>query len=185
MSSPVTAGRAQIIKPTLLICDVSGRVQALTSNLRDDTLLGRDGVYKHLTEIFGRSSSITSWLTERMQEAREQEEFFAEGRLESDGMPMVVTVESLQQDGKLYGFALRFVPVLPSDISYTINDGDSIVARRQWHEIKNHIGAIKLYVTFLKRKMPDGEERRIVEKIFNSVNALIGYLDRIRRGEPQ
>jgi hypothetical protein len=44
------------------------------------------------------------------------------------------------------------------------------------------MGALKLYATFLKKKMADGDERRIVEKIFNGVNALIGYLDRIRRG---
>jgi hypothetical protein len=184
MSSPMTAGRAQITKPTLLICNPAGKVQAVTSMVAGDAFPGVGAVGRHFSEIFGLGSPITSWLTERMQEARGQDEYSAEGSLESDGASVIATLESLKHDGELYGFALRFIPLLQAGMSYTLSDGDSIIARRQWHELKNHIGAIKLYVTFLKRKMPDGEERKIVEKIFNGVNALIGYLDRIRRGEP-
>ena len=97
---------------------------------------------------------------------------------------MTLRLDSLNCDGERCGFTLQIAP-LGSEIICVLHEGDSVVARKQWHEIKNHVGALKLYATFLKRKMPEGDERRIVEKIFNGVNTLIGYLDRIRRGEPQ
>jgi nitrogen-specific signal transduction histidine kinase len=72
-----------------------------------------------------------------------------------------------------------------SAMSRELAEGGSIVTRKQWHEIKNHIGALRLYATFLKRRMPEGDERQIVEKVLQGVNTLIGYLERIRRGDPQ
>ncbi|HXU10147.1 MAG TPA: hypothetical protein VN743_14215, partial [Blastocatellia bacterium] len=94
-----------------------------------------------------------------------------------------VRLDILRHDRELYGFALQVLPV--QNGAAGLSDGDSVVERKQWHEIKNHVGALKLYATFLKRKMADGDERRIVEKIFNGVNELIGYMDRIRRGDAQ
>lgn len=175
--------RVKIHRAMLLVCDASGEVQAVTSNAADDAR-GVSFVHKNLADIFGLSSTINRWVTERIQEAREQDEYAAETRLENGDGPVLVKLESLKRDHELYGFALQFSPLVLRD-PCALREGDSIVARKQWHEIKNHIGALKLYATFLKRKMPESDERHIVEKIFNGVNALIGYMDRIRRGERQ
>lgn len=177
------AGRVKINRAMLLVCDAAGEVQAVTSNAADDARMGVSFVHKSLAEIFGLSSAINRWFTERSLEARAQDEYVAETQLENGDGPVLVKLESLKRDHQLYGFALQFSPLALRDTTCGLGEGDSIVARKQWHEIKNHIGALKLYATFLKRKMPEGDERRIVEKIFNGVNALIGYMDKIRRGE--
>ena len=168
----------------LLVCNASGEVQAVTSNAADDPRMGVSFVHKSLAEIFGLRSSINRWFSERILEARGQDEYAAETQVENGDGPVLVKIESLKRDHELYGFALHFSPLVLRN-PCGLGEGDSIVVRKQWHEIKNHVGALKLYATFLKRRMPESDERRIVEKIFNGVNALIGYMDRIRRGESQ
>jgi hypothetical protein len=66
-----------------------------------------------------------------------------------------------------------------------ICEGDAIVTRQQWHDIKNHLGGLKLYATYLKRKLPEGEDQEISGKILTGVDALIDKLAKIRRGETQ
>lgn len=168
----------------LLVCNPAGKVQAITTNTPGNSFSGASIVERDFAEFFGLGSTVNRWFAERMREAREQDEYSAEASLESEGGLVFVRLESLRRDGELYGFALQSFPLDLPSTPHPLNDGESVITRRQWHEIKNHVGALKLYATFLKRKMPDGDERRIVEKIFGGVNALIGYLDRIRRGGP-
>jgi hypothetical protein len=181
MNSPEPNGRVHINKAMLLVCDPAGNVQAVTSNAAEEIFPGGFGE-KKFAEIFGRGSMLEDWLAERIEEARALDQYCAEANLENDGDRVFVRIESLKRDGELYGFALQLFPLVVAGTPFALTDGDSIVLRKEWHEIKNHMGALKLYATFLKKKMADGDERRIVEKIFNGVNALIGYLDRIRRG---
>ena len=169
----------------LLVCDAAGKVQAVTSKGSGDTFRGVNVGERGFAEIFGRSSSINCWFTECVQKARQQDEYCAEADLDlGNGSGRVsVKLESLRRGSELYGFALQLCPTGPQRKSFAPDKGDSVITRKQWHEIKNHIGALRLYATFLKRKMPDGEERLIVEKMLSGVNALIGYLDKIRRGD--
>jgi nitrogen-specific signal transduction histidine kinase len=185
MSSPESKIGIQVGKAMLLVCDAAGKVQAVTSKGSGDTFRGVNLGDRDFAEIFGRSSSINSWFTECVQQARQQDEYAAEATLDlGNGSGRVfVTLESLRCGNELYGFALQLCPNAPPRTSLARDDGDSIITRKQWHEIKNHIGALRLYATFLKRKMPDGDEREIVEKMLSGVNALIGYLDKIRRGD--
>lgn len=185
MSSPKSARQPPISKAALVICDAAGNVQAITSKETDDTFPRGSAIETDLAEVFGPGSTINHWFMERIREARAQDEYSAEASLENGDGQVFIRLDSLRRDGQLYGFALQFLPQEVPAQPHVIPDGHSIITRRQWHEIKNHVGAIKLYATFLKRQMQDGDERQIVEKIFNGVNALIGYLDRIRRGESQ
>jgi len=59
------------------------------------------------------------------------------------------------------------------------------VTRQQWHDIKNQLGGLKLYATFLNRKLPLTEDRQTVERMLNGINVLIEHLAKIRRGELQ
>jgi len=185
MSSPESKVGVQVGKALLLVCDAAGRVQAVTSKGSGDTFSGVNVGERDFAEIFGRGSSINSWFTECIQEARQQDEYCAEANLDlGNGSGRVfVKLESLRCDNELYGFALQLCPNAPQRTSFAPDKGDSVITRKQWHEIKNHVGALRLYATFLKRKMADGDERLIVEKMLNGVNALIGYLDKIRRGD--
>ena len=182
MTSPAP-GQIQVKGAMLLICDPAGKVQAVSSKAVGDTFPEASFLQKDVGELLGLGSSMNSWLEDRINEARNKDEYFAETIVENGIRRLSVRLDVLNHDHELYGFALQVLPV--QNGAAGLSDGDSVVERKQWHEIKNHVGALKLYATFLKRKMPDGDERRIVEKIFNGVNELIGYLDRIRRGDAQ
>ncbi len=170
----------------LVVCDAAGKVQAVTSGSGFDIHTVNSGE-DTLSHFFGVNSAVNRWFLERIQEARESADYSAEANLalEDEGTHVFVRVDSLRCDNEHYRFALQLCPTAPPLEVEKLGDGDSIVSRKQWHEIKNHIGALRLYATFLKRRMPEGDEREIVDKVLHGVNALIGYLDRVRRGDPQ
>ena len=168
-----------------MVCDAAGRVQAVSGGTATSAFPCVTIAQKHFAELFGRDSNITRWLTQHLNEARRKINYQAETSLENGNEMVFVRLESLKCDDELYGFALQ---LLPGDVpakSNTLDDGDAVVFRKQWHEIKNHIGALKLYATFLTRKMPEGDERQTVEKMLNGINVLIEYLAKIRRGDAQ
>jgi nitrogen fixation/metabolism regulation signal transduction histidine kinase len=133
---------------------------------------------QHFADMFGADSMLARWLAEQYLEARRMDDYQTESELEHNGIPLQVRLETLRQHGTPYGIAL-----LLADRSAALGDGDAIVTRQQWHDIKNHLGGVKLYATFLKRKLADGEDQPIVDKILNGINGLIEQMARIRRGE--
>jgi hypothetical protein len=137
---------------------------------------------KHYAEVFGRDSKITEWITGQIEEARERGDYSAQASLESGGAPVAVKLDSLRRNGELYGYSLQVAPGV-AIAGPGLEEGDAVIYRAQWHEIKNQVGALKLYATFLTRKMPDGDDRQTVEKMLNGINTLIDYLAQIRRGE--
>jgi nitrogen-specific signal transduction histidine kinase len=179
----------------LLVCDAKGKVQAVNSGADMEVVSGIKSNDVEVGQFFGQNSAVNRWFLERLKEASELADYSAEADLDlEDGDRHVfVRLDSLKCDNELYRFAFQLCPdsartttrELPELLqSPRLEEGDSIVTRREWHEIKNHVGALRLYATFLKRRMPDGDERQIVEKVLQGINTLIGYLDRIRRGEP-
>ena len=185
----------------LLVCDATGRVQATTSKAGMEVDAINTG-QEDFAQFFGLNAAVNQWFVERMQEANESADYSAEANLDlEDGDTHVfVRVDRLKCENEHYRFALQLCPAgpelaepepsepkpsEPKPSKPKLGDGDSVVTRKQWHEIKNHIGALRLYATFLKRRMPEGDERQIVEKVLQGVNVLIGYLDRVRRGDPE
>jgi len=169
----------------LLLCDAAGRVQAVSGGTASDAFSCVTIAQKHYAELFGPESSITRWLTEHLNAARRKIDYFAESSLETGERLVFLRLESLKCDDELYGFALQIFPSDAITDNSALEEGDAIVYRKQWHEIKNHIGALKLYATFLTRKMSEGDERQTVEKMLNGINVLIDYLAKIRRGDAQ
>jgi|SRR5215216_7714048 len=169
----------------LLLCDAAGRVQAVSGGTASDAFPCVTISQKHFAELFGRESDITQWLTQHLNEARRKIDYYAESSLESGNRMVLLRLESLKCDGELYGFALQIIPGGVPAKGSELEEGDAIIYRKQWHEIKNHIGALKLYATFLTRKMSEGDERQTVEKMLNGINVLIDYLAKIRRGDTQ
>ena len=109
-------------------------------------------------------------------------DYFVEQRVENGDAMLQLRLESLTCDEELFGFALTLEPATATN-GGQLEEGDAVVYRKQWHEIKNAIGALKLYGTFLTRKLPEGDERETVEKMLTGINGLIDYLAKIRRGE--
>ena len=173
----------------LLVCDANGKVQAVNSGAGMEVVSGIKASDIGVAHFFGQNSAVNLWFLERIREASELADYSAEADLDlEDGERHVfVRLDSLKCENELYRYALQLCPDQTSQSARELpllKEGDSVVTRKQWHEIKNHVGALRLYATFLKRRMPEGDEREIVEKMLQGVNALIGYLNRIRRGEP-
>jgi hypothetical protein len=179
------AEKPKLTATTLVICDAGGRVLAVSSGAASGGMFGAGAVQKHFAEVFGPDSAITSWLTEHLSEARKRGDYYAESGLESEGLKLFACIETLMNEGEIFGYALHFLPDGAPGGRRAICEGDAVVTRQQWHDVKNHLGGLKLYATYLKRKLPEGEDQQIAEKILNGVDTLIDNLAKIRRGETQ
>jgi hypothetical protein len=166
---------------TLLVCDAAGKVQAVSSNSSAVNFAQPETTQKHFSEVFGRDSQLTHWLTEQIGLARKRGEHYAESTVQNGSCELTVRLESLRRDSELYGFAVYISS--PAAGGPALGEGDAIVTRQQWHDIKNHLGGLKLYATFLKRKLPAGDDQQTVEKMLSGIDGLIDHLAKIRRGE--
>jgi hypothetical protein len=184
MSNLELAGRLHLKSATLLVCDAAGRVQAVSSGAAAPTI-GADAVQKHYAEVFGRDSNITKWLTDQLEAARKHGDYLAESNIQNGDAPLSVRLESLKTGDELYGFAVYLNPECLKAPCLTLQEGDTVVTRQEWHDVKNHLGGLKLYATFLRRKLVLEEDQRIVEKMLQGIDVLIEHLAKIRRGESQ
>jgi hypothetical protein len=59
------------------------------------------------------------------------------------------------------------------------------VSQRTWHDIKNQLGGIKLYATFLKKRLGEAEPlvKETAEKVVAAVDAVVHSIGEARRGE--
>jgi len=119
-----------------------------------------------------------NWLSQQINQARKLEAYTAQTSLEHPGGRVSISFKTLSSPGHDNRYA---VLISPSEDS--IPEGASLITRQQWHDIKNHLGGLKLYATFLKKKIPDSEDQAIVEKLLNGINGLIDHLAQIRGGE--
>ncbi len=140
---------------------------------------------KHIADLFGESSAITRWVSAEIAGVTRQKGYSSETTINDGGASVLVRLDSLERDGESYGFVFQARPAVQKPASVASKEGDSIVTQKQWHEVKNYIGALKLYATFLTRRMEEGDERQTVEKMLNGINLLIDYIAKIRRGEMQ
>jgi hypothetical protein len=184
MSAQSNSSSPRVSDVTLVICDAAGRLLAISANAPQELISCSPTAHQHFSEVFGESSAITRWLTDHLGQARREGDYYIEHQLENGGGLLSLRLESLLCDQELYGFALTLAPA-QSASEARLEEGDSVVYRKQWHEIKNYIGALKLYATFLTKKLPDGDEKQTIEKMLAGINGLIDYLARIRRGETQ
>jgi nitrogen-specific signal transduction histidine kinase len=185
MSQTKSAPEPDTNSSTLVICDAGGRVQAVSSKASSDLLPCAKVKGIHFSEVFGQASEITRWLTEHINLARRQGDYMAESRFEGKQGSLIVKLESLKCDGEPYGFAVQILHDRPPQQESALTEGTTVVTRQQWHDIKNQLGGLKLYATFLSRKMATGADHETIEKLLNSVNMLIENLAKIRRGEGQ
>jgi hypothetical protein len=174
MEGKLMAGSGAASSPLLSPAEGSAIVACQPSDLPESG----ETAAPHFADMFGADSMLARWLAEHYLKARAMDDYQTESELEHNGIPLQVRLETLRQHGTSYGIAL-----LLAARGAVLGDGDAIVTRQQWHDIKNHLGGVKLYATFLKRKLADGEDQPIVDKILNGINGLIEQMARIRRGE--
>jgi nitrogen-specific signal transduction histidine kinase len=168
-----------------LIYDAAGRLQAASAGAMEWlSLVGNSPVAQfrtrtHFAELFGSDSVLTQWLTEQVNQVRRSESHSAALLLDNNGYTLRVRLDALRQDDQLYGFAI----CISDKKLVALPEGDAVITRQQWHDIKNRLGGLKLYATFLKKKLANDEDRQIAEKMLDGLNGLIDHLARIRRGE--
>jgi hypothetical protein len=133
---------------------------------------------RHYTEMFGSGSSLAEWVSEAHSHCQAVADHCAESDLEYDGTIVHIVFLALKTTHRISGFAL-----LISNAGQSMLEGGTVVTREQWHDIKNHLGGLKLYATFLRKRITSVEEQPIVDKILKAINGLIDHLARIRRGE--
>lgn len=157
----------------------------MSSGAKSQEMFGGSARQKHFAEVFGPDSNLTLWLTDHINEGRKRGDYFAESKLYNGDSHLHVKVESLRNDSELYGFAVYLCGAEHNGAPLALDEGDAVVTRQQWHDIKNHLGGLKLYATFLKRKLGAGDDQQIVEKMLHGIDVLIEHLAKIRRGEAQ
>jgi hypothetical protein len=190
----------------LLIYDSDGNLVAESSGASELGLRIGDGAAPG-TELsagmgdgqrLSRVPELAAWVTTQIAEARSNQSHTAQSSLQYQGGMVSLRFEILKfhaeaasgNDASRRGLSVadnsgsetRYaVIVSPTDSS--IPEGASVITRQQWHDIKNHLGGLKLYATFLKKKTVDGDDQAIVEKMLNGINGLIDHLAQIRGGD--
>jgi hypothetical protein len=171
----------------LLIYDLEGNLEAASDSASDFALRPDPAApakpelleRTHYTVTFGQSSDLTAWLTIQFDKARKQESDGAQSTVDDPGWGrMNVKFETLRFLNEDSRYA-----VLISEPHDSMPEGASVITRQEWHDIKNHLGGLKLYATFLKKKIPDREDQDIVEKLLKGINGLIDHLAQIRSGD--
>lgn len=171
--------------PVVVVCDTTGKVLAVSTATADERFSSDAVTQKSIDDLFGQSSAVARWVRGELARADKDEGYFSETTLKEGAARTFVRLDLLERDGESFGFALQVYPDGALSGQSEPKEGDSVVTQKQWHEIKNHIGALKLYATFLTRRMQEGDERQTVEKMLNGINLLIDYIAKIRRGEMQ
>ena len=166
---------------TLVICDPEGRVQAISAEDANG-LLDAGVIKKPISEIFSHDTDLGRWLTEHMELARHYETCSYKSILHDDDQLLTARLDTLKREKEIFGFAIHILPNHPG-VERLLSEGDSVVTRQQWHDLKNHLGGLKLYATLLNRKLHQGGDLEIVEKMLSGINAMIERVAKIRKGE--
>jgi len=208
----IDEAQKESITTILLIYDAEGNLVAESKRASEFAVRPGEAVMSagvetpgpsNYADTFGRGSDLTSWLAKQIEQARKDKSYAAQSSLEHLGGKVTVRFESLSFPGAAIpgrgspgsdsagnnpeapdrgGRDERYA-VLISRSEDPIPEGASLITRQQWHDIKNHLGGLKLYATFLKKKLEDGEDQAIVEKLLNGINGLIDHLAQIRGGD--
>src|SRR6185369_6280009 len=101
MTSPAP-GQIQIKGAMLFICDSTGKVQAVSSKAMGDTFPETSFLQKDVSELLGLGASMNSWLADRIDEARNHDEYFAETVVEHGKRKLSLRLDTLTHDRELY-----------------------------------------------------------------------------------
>ncbi|HYL99292.1 MAG TPA: hypothetical protein VEZ90_10080, partial [Blastocatellia bacterium] len=190
----------------LLIYDCEGNVQAVSGSI-DGEASSKAGAPQTSCEepepnhlgLFNLSqrgadetqSALGLWVASQIQEAKSNWPRFSQTLIETYGESFDARFQTLTGSGGLFGYALQLnrsptaSPVKDqlANAEQPQSDPATLITREQWHDIKNELGGLKLYATFLRKRHWGSEDLEVVDKLLNGINGLIDHLARIRRGE--
>jgi hypothetical protein len=155
---------------TVIICDADGRVLSAS---------GGQGVAA-VGESLAGSPKMREWVEVALERVREDGVADTCVVLEDDGVALDVAVVPLDgPDGAAFAVVASradVAAVAPHEVS-----------QKAWHDIKNQLGGLKLYATFLRRRFVGDDElaHETVGKIVSGIDAVVNAIAAARRGEEE
>jgi nitrogen fixation/metabolism regulation signal transduction histidine kinase len=160
---------------TVIVFDDEGRVRSATPGA--GALLGtpEPQVGATLADTLAVVPTLRLWVSVAAYRARTVG--IGDACVDFDATPAPVEIRIAPVSGDAAGFVLVASPAEPPAPS---PDG---VTQRAWHDIKNQLGGLKLYATFLKMKFGGQDEllRETAEKIVGGVDAVVVAIAEARR----
>jgi hypothetical protein len=158
----------------VVLFDVDGRVRSASSGA--GARLGAPGldVGTSLDDALAADPPLREWVAAAAGRAKES------GAYDSCVLPGSEPVEvAVAPIAGGDGFALVAALCEPAPV-----DG-SAVSQQAWHDIKNQLGGLKLYATFLKMKLGKEDDlvRETSEKIVRGIDAIVQTIAEVRRGD--
>ncbi|MGH9822253.1 MAG: hypothetical protein ACREDR_03185 [Blastocatellia bacterium] len=136
-------------------------------------------------------SALAMWMADEIRHAKDRWPHSSRTSIEHNGENFDIRFQTLTGSAGLAGYVLQLDRV-PSEYAMKENiretaheppEGSTLITRQQWHDIKNELGGLKLYATFLRKRPCTSEDLEVVNKLLSGINGLIDHLARIRRGE--
>lgn len=170
---------------TLVICDAEGRVEAVSVEAPGSGPAISFPDKKHFSEILGQGSILTVWVAEQIADTQGRNHYCSETTLDSryGDETLFIRFEALTLGGELRGFAIHIFPKGAVGSIRSISEGDAVVTKQQWHDIKNRLSVLKLYATLLRKSLPEGEDQKTADKLLNGIDTITRELAEIRRGD--
>jgi len=172
---------------TVIACDAAGRINSVGGEIEKFTqdfsispqLLGRQ-----CADVFKEIPQLTDWLESEMRSRESAINASQQLSLASGQGLLQAHLLSLKSDGQQGGFILLLIAQLDSpQKSEQPNSSCSstLLSQRLRHDLKNQLGGMKLYATFLKRRLShDAALVEPVEKIIAGIDALTAQISQMR-----
>jgi hypothetical protein len=157
----------------VIICEQDGSIRSTSPQVR--SLLGSDAGDGSLKVRFQGSPEFAEWSTRALDQASKGETSESLVRCE---VGMIRATAVALDDGSVA------IALARADVGDRVVSPEA-VARKTWHDIQNQLGGLKLYATFLKRKLGDADDqvRETADKIVAGIDAVAQSIANARRGE--
>ncbi len=160
----------------VVVVDAAGTVRFASQGA--STTFGAGGLRPgaDVDDAFRGTGELGAWISEASHRARETgtgDRCFVQAGDDGAGVDFALTPTS--DDGAFVVVASMSEPE-PVEIA--------TVSQRAWHDIKNQLGGLKLYATFLKIKLggEDDMVRETTAKIVGGIDAIVHSIAEARRG---
>jgi nitrogen fixation/metabolism regulation signal transduction histidine kinase len=165
----------------VIVCGRDGRIRSATPEAHE--LLGGDALEAgaSLADGFAAAPGLARWVEGALARGGPARMFQTGVIAATNAPPLRVYLTVLPDGGSDGEVALALTRVTGTEDVVLPHD----VARKTWHDIQNQLGGLKLYATFLKKKLgtADDQVRETAEKIVMGVDAVSQSIANARRGE--
>ena len=163
---------------SVIICDATGRVLSASGGRGESP--GAAASVRTVSEALAERPKLREWVDVALDRVREDGAGDSCVVIEDDGVALDVCIVPL--DGES---GTAFAVVASRADVVAVNPDQ--VSQKAWHDIKNQLGGLKLYATFLRKRFGgvDALAQETVGKIVSGIDAVVDAIAAARRGEDQ